>query len=251
MELVRIRILSADPDPGGKMKVDPCWCLMPSSAFVFYLTPGFVMFELRRTLLFEKNLVWIQIRKRKNRILVEKGWTVLCFSHLLFWADSWIPFWEGHFLMQKPEFVAFFWCLLCFLSMNYSLIFKGCWKLFRREKKPDLVVFRRFKSGLSVLHFNLCWYWSDFRFNALWESHQIRVTWSAKTQLSLNPDSQRKEIARWPGTGSRFRLFESHIFLGEMFFLYTVGMIFWWGVLLTGDQIWNYSGNPGGRTTPP
>ena len=113
------------------------------------------------------------------------------------------------------------WCLLCFLSMNYSLIFKGCWKLFRREKNPDLVVFRRFKSGLSVLHFNLCWYWSDFRFNALWESHQIRVTWSAKTQLSLNPDSQRKEIARWPGTGSRFRLFESHIFLGEMFFLYT------------------------------
>ena len=108
MELVRIRILSADPDPGGKMKVDPCWYLMPSSAFVFYLTPGFVMFELRRTLLFEKNLVWIQIRKRKNRILVEKGWTVLCFSHLLFWAGSWIPFWEGHFLMQKPEFVAFF-----------------------------------------------------------------------------------------------------------------------------------------------
>ena len=104
--------------------------------------------------------------------------------------------------------------------MNYSLLFKGCWKLLRREKNPDLVVFRRFKSGLSVLHFNLCWYryWSDFRFNALWESHQIRVTWSAKTQLSLNPDSQRKEIARWPGTGSRFRLFESHIFLGEMFF---------------------------------
>ena len=71
---------------------------------------------------------------------------------------------------------------------------------------------------MSVLHFNLCWYWSDFRFNALWESHQMSVTWSAKTQLSLNPDSKRKEIARWPGTGSRFRLFESHIFLGEMFF---------------------------------
>ena len=134
------------------MKVDPCWCLMPSSAFVFYLTPGFVMFELRRTLLFEKNLVWIQIRKRKNRILVEKGWTVLCFSHLLFWAGSWIPFWEGHFLMQKPEFVAFFWCLLCFLSMNYSLIFKGCWKLLKK-KKPELIVFRRFKSGLECFAF--------------------------------------------------------------------------------------------------
>ena len=231
MELVRIRILSADPDPGGKMKVDPCWCLMPSSAFVFYLTPGFVMFELRRTLLFEKNLVWIQIRKRKNRILVEKGWTVYALVTSYFEPIPGSLFERDTFWCKNQSLLHFFelgiWCLLRFLSMNYSLIFKGCWKLFRREKKPDLVVFRRFKSGLSVLHFNLCWYWSDFRFNALWESHQIRVTWSAKTQLSLNPDSQRKEIARWPGTGSRFRLFESHIFLGEMFFLYTVGMIFW------------------------
>ena len=207
--------------------------LMPDAKFgIRFLSDSWI----RNVWIAKDSFVWEKFSlnsdpKKKKPYLSWKGWTVLCFSHLLFWADSWIPFWEGHFLMHKPEFVAFFelgiWCLLCFLSMNYSLIFKGCWKLFHREKNPDLVVFRRFKSGLSVLHFNLCWYWSDFRFNALWESHQIRVTWSAKTQLSLNPDSQRKEIARWPGTGSRFRLFESHIFLGEMFFLYTVGMIFW------------------------
>ena len=53
----------AGPDPhiecrsGSRRENESGSMLMPDAKFVFYLTPGFVMFELRRTLLFEKNLV--------------------------------------------------------------------------------------------------------------------------------------------------------------------------------------------------
>ena len=56
----------AGPDPhiecrsGSRRENESGSMLMPDAKFgirFFYLTPGFVMFELRRTLLFEKNLV--------------------------------------------------------------------------------------------------------------------------------------------------------------------------------------------------
>ena len=65
------------------------------------------------------------------------------------------------------------------------------------------------------MHFNFCWYGSDFWFTTLWEPVIGSMSLGAQKLNSSGQNSVLNRIQKRKGTGRSFLIFESYMFLGR------------------------------------
>ena len=65
------------------------------------------------------------------------------------------------------------------------------------------------------MHFNFCWYGSDFWFTTLWEPVIRSMSLGAQKLNSSGQNSVLNRIQKRKGTGRSFLIFESYMFLGR------------------------------------